>query len=289
MRWKDGKGSSNIDDRRGQSTGRRGGAPLMLILNLVGRKFGITGIIVVLVGAYFFTGGNIGQLIGGGAPTASNGPVQESSDQAYWHKLSSVVLAKTEDSWAAIFARHDAQYRPPQMVLYRGSTQTACGMGQAQTGPFYCPGDQKVYLDLAFFDLMKQRYGGGGDFAAAYVIAHEVGHHVQNLLGIEKKMRAAQAADPSQKNALSVRLELQADCFAGLWAAETNRREQFLEAGDMQQGMKTAQAIGDDHLQQQAGQAVRPDAFTHGASAQRQKWLKTGMQATDLAACDTFN
>ncbi len=288
MRWKGSRSSDNIDDRRGQSMSRGGSGALMLILNLVGRKFGITGIIVVLVGAYFFTGGNIGQLLGGGTPQVSDGPVNETSEQAYWHELAGAVLAKTEDSWAAIFARHNAQYRAPQMVLYRGMTQTGCGTGQAQTGPFYCPADQKVYLDLSFFNLLKQRYGGGGDFAAAYVIAHEVGHHVQNLLGIEKKMRAEQAANPSQKNALSVRLELQADCFAGLWAAETNRREQFLEPGDLEQGMKTAAAIGDDHLQQQAGQVVRPDAFTHGSSAQRQKWLRTGMQASDIGQCDTF-
>ena len=201
----------------------------------------------------------------------------------------SVILGSTEDVWGQIFATTGQQYTPPKLVLYSDSVESACGMNSAATGPFYCPGDQKVYLDLSFLGEL-QRLGASGDFAVAYVIAHEIGHHVQNLVGTEKKFRQSQSRAGSQEavNALSVRMELQADCYAGLWAKHAESQRPILEEGDIEEGLKAAAAIGDDRLQRMGGRRVNPDAFTHGSSAQREQWFRTGLQG-DLNACDTFS
>jgi hypothetical protein len=202
----------------------------------------------------------------------------------------STVLADTEDVWKDVFSQGGARYQEPRLVLFRGSTPTACGTGQAAMGPFYCPGDQKVYIDLAFYETLRTRLGAPGDFAQAYVIAHEVGHHVQNLLGITEKMEQTRArVSQVQYNALSVRLELQADCLAGVWAHHAQRSRQILENGDVEEAMNAAARIGDDALQRSAGGAVVPDSFTHGTSAQRQRWFDNGLQGGSVKGCDTFS
>jgi predicted metalloprotease len=199
------------------------------------------------------------------------------------------VLASTEDVWAQQFSGGGAAYRKPVLVLFRGSTSTACGRGEAAMGPFYCPGDQKVYLDLDFFDVMRQRLGAPGDFAQAYVIAHEVGHHVQQLMGISDKVeRARSRASEVQANALSVRLELQADCFAGVWAHDSQQATQWLDNSDVEEALNAASKIGDDTLQSQAGGPVVPENFTHGSSAQRVRWFKRGMEGGKASDCNTF-
>jgi predicted metalloprotease len=200
-----------------------------------------------------------------------------------------VVLADTEDTWTDIFRRGNSQYAAPTLVLFTGAVQSACGRAGAAVGPFYCPGDQKVYIDLEFYRMLAQRFGAPGDFAQAYVIAHEVGHHVQNLLGISEKVHAAsQRGTQERANQLSVRQELQADCFAGIWAHSANRSRQILEAGDIEEGLTAAAAIGDDRLQQQGQGYVAPESFTHGSSEQRVRWFKRGLESGDLKACDTF-
>ena len=200
-----------------------------------------------------------------------------------------MVLADTEDTWSEIFRRGNSQYAAPRLVLFTGAVQSACGRAGAAVGPFYCPGDQKVYIDLDFYRMLEQRFGAPGDFAQAYVIAHEVGHHVQNLIGISEKVHAAsQRGSQERANQLSVRQELQADCFAGIWAHNANRSRQLLEAGDIEEGLNAAAAIGDDRLQQQGQGYVAPESFTHGSSDQRVRWFKRGLDTGDLKACDTF-
>ena len=289
MRWQGRKQSDNIEDRRGSGSGGgrfpggRGG-------------MGFGGLIVVLIGYFVFGVDLTGMVSGNSAPTAqvatqqSAGPVKQTGEEAQLRELSGVVLASTEEAWAGYFQKHGATYREPKMVLYRGATSTACGTGQSAMGPFYCPADEKVYLDLAFYDDMKNQLRAEGDFAFAYVIAHEVGHHVQNLLGISEKMDQMRGrVSPTQYNALSVRLELQADCFAGVWAHKSQESRQTLEAGDIESAMNAAAKIGDDALQRSQGGAVVPDSFTHGTSAQRQRWFNAGLQAGSIRACDTFN
>ena len=205
-------------------------------------------------------------------------------------KFVSTVLADTEDVWKQEFTKIGATYQDPRLVLFRGATSTACGQGQAAMGPFYCPGDQKVYIDLGFYETLKNRLGAPGEFAQAYVIAHEVGHHVQNLLGISEKMDAMRGrVSQVQYNALSVRLELQADCLAGVWANRSQESRQTLEAGDVESAMNAAAKIGDDALQRSQGGAVVPDSFTHGTSAQRQRWFNAGLLSGNMRSCDTFN
>jgi predicted metalloprotease len=199
------------------------------------------------------------------------------------------VLGYTEDAWTPIFKAQGSTYRPPTLVLFEGRTPTACGTGNAATGPFYCPADQKVYIDLSFFRLMQERFHVGGEFAQAYVIAHEVGHHVQKLIGVSDQVHNAQSrASETEGNALSVRLELQADCFAGVWAYHTQQKEAFLEQGDVESALATATAIGDDALQRQSRGTVVPDSFTHGSSAQRVRWFKRGLDKGDVQQCNTF-
>jgi uncharacterized protein len=199
------------------------------------------------------------------------------------------VLGGTEDAWGAIFQAAGAQYQKPRLVLFRGATPTACGTGQSAMGPFYCPGDQKVYIDLSFYDTLRRQLGAPGDFAQAYVIAHEVGHHVQNLMGITEQMEKARGrASEREYNALSVRLELQADCFAGIWANHNHQSGQVIEPGDVEEALNAAAAIGDDALQRKSQGHVVPDSFTHGTSEQRQRWFHKGLETGDVRACDTF-
>ena len=287
MRWQGRKQSDNIEDRRGSGSGGgrfpggRGG-------------MGFGGLIVVLIGYFVFGVDLTGMVSGNSAPTAqvatqqSAGPVKQTGEEAQLRELSGVVLASTEEAWAGYFQKHGATYREPKMVLYRGATSTACGTGQSAMGPFYCPADEKVYLDLAFYDDMKNQLGAEGDFAFAYVIAHEVGHHVQNLLGINQKVSQAQrSGSKKQANQLSVALELQADCFAGVWGQHV-QKQGLLEIGDVEKAMNAAAAVGDDRLQQQATGRVVPDSFTHGSSEQRMQWFNRGFQSGDPAQCNTF-
>ncbi len=287
MKWEGNRESSNVEDRR---SGGGGGGGL-----LGGRGIGVGTIVIALVGGWIF-GINpltiLGVLSGDGAPTAQvqQGPAQRPPADDRMAKFVSTVLADTEDVWKQQFTRGGAAYSEPRLVLFRGATSTACGQGQAAMGPFYCPADQKVYIDLGFYETLKNRLGAPGDFAQAYVIAHEVGHHVQNLLGISRKMDDMRArVSQAQYNALSVRLELQADCFAGLWAHHAQNARQVLEQGDVEEAMNAAARIGDDALQRGSGGAVVPESFTHGTSAQRQRWFATGLKTGELKACDTFS
>ena len=285
MRWKDLRRSSNVRDLRGAGRGRPPGIPLR-----IGRGGSGLAVIAVLVVAYlvggpealnFLTGGGTG-----GAPDGQSGPPLTANDEV--SDFVARVLGSTEDVWSAIFAQSGSRYVPPELALFDGSVGSACGYASAAVGPFYCPADRLVYLDTSFFrDLAA--LGGSGDFAAAYVIGHEVGHHVQNLLGTADEVRRAKAiADETQGNRLQVSMELQADCFAGVWAHHANRVNRILESGDIEEALAAAQAIGDDRLQSNAGRRVTPDSFTHGSSAQRQQWLRTGLETGDPNACDTF-
>jgi predicted metalloprotease len=279
MRWRTGRRSQNIEDRRGQRLAR--GAV----------KGGIGTIILVLAALYFGVDpALILQSTGGSSPAARSGqPVQRSAEEEELKDFVSVVLADTEDTWHTLFRDAGREYREPKLVLFSGSVQSACGLGQAAMGPFYCPGDQKVYIDLSFYRDLQQRYGAPGDFAQAYVIAHEIGHHVQTLLGISEQVRKAQAKlGKAESNQLSVRLELQADCFAGLWAYHADRSRQVLEAGDLQEALTAAAAIGDDRLQKQSRGYVTPDSFTHGSSEQRVRWFKRGMKHGRIGDCNSF-
>lgn len=286
MRTDDGRESSNVEDRRDEGGGGGG-------FRLGGGGLGIAGIVIALVVSYF-TGINpltlLSMFEGGSAPPPQQqrpAPAPPKGDaQAH---LVSVVLADTEDVWKALFAKAGKQYVEPKLVLFRGRTPTACGTGQAAMGPFYCAGDRKVYIDLAFFDAMKNRFHAPGDFAQAYVIAHEVGHHVQNLFGISDKVNNLRGrASEAQANALSVRMELQADCFAGVWGFHANKARHILENGDIEAAINAATQIGDDTLQKSAGRAVVPESFTHGSAAQRVRWFKQGIATGDPEQCNTF-
>ncbi len=282
MRWREGRRSDNVEDYRGQ---RFGGA---------GLKLGGGAIVVLLLGWFF---GIDPRLLFGlmqGVETTqveppapgvqrTGGPDDELAD------FVSVVLGDTEDTWTALFAERNAQYEPPKLVLFSDVAQTGCGRAGAAVGPFYCPLDQKVYIDLGFYRQLKEQFQAPGDFAQAYVVAHEVGHHVQNLLGISDQVRAQQErGSESQANALSVRLELQADCYAGIWANHADKARHVLEAGDVEEALGAAAAVGDDTIQRHARGSVVPDSFTHGSAEQRTHWFRTGLQSGDLESCDTF-
>jgi predicted metalloprotease len=290
MRWEDDRESDYVEDDRGQSFGGGGfggGLP-------IGGIGGGLGLVVIVVLALVFGVDPRALLSGSGgglepqqAPTRSEpqGPRADDEDA----RFASVVLGQTEDAWSAIFRQHGAQYQPPRMVLYDNAHPTGCGTGQSAMGPFYCPADHKVYLDLSFFKELSGRFGAPGRFAEAYVIAHEVGHHVQNLTGVsEQAQRAQQRLPRREANEVSVRVELQADCYAGVWANWTNRDRKFLEPGDVEQGLAAAEAVGDDTLQKETQGRVMPDAFTHGTSEQRVRWFKRGFENGDMNACDTF-
>lgn len=277
MRWEGRRASQNVEDRRGVRFGKAGG-------------IGLGTLLLALVAVYF--GQDPSVVLQGVEPSQAPSeqvPYQESASEARLREFVSVVLAETEDAWGAIFSAAGSAYEQPSLVLFSGAVQSACGFAQAAVGPFYCPGDRKVYVDLSFYEDLQSRFGAPGDFAQAYVVAHEVGHHVQTLLGIsERNMAARQRASEAQANALSVRQELQADCFAGIWAHNADRSRQLLEAGDIEEGLNAASAIGDDRLQQQSRGYVSPESFTHGSSQQRVRWFKRGYEAGTVESCDTF-
>ena len=279
MRWKTGRRSSHIEDRRG--TRVSGGL----------FKGGI-GTVVLALGLAYFLGIDprvVFQLQEAVAPSATETDYQPTAKEQEQADFVSVVLADTEDTWGAIFRQSGYEYEEPNLVLFSGQVNSACGMASAAMGPFYCPADKKVYIDLAFFDDLKSRHGASGDFAQAYVIAHEVGHHVQNLLGTSTQVRKAQRGlGKAGGNELSVKLELHADCFAGLWGNHADRSRQVLEQGDIEEALNAASAIGDDRLQKEAQGYVVPESFTHGTSKQRVRWFREGIESGDVANCDTF-
>jgi predicted metalloprotease len=270
MRWRGRAQSGNVVDRRGRGA-RVGGA------------LGGGGILLVLL--YALLGGDVSTLLGdGGGSAPPTG--QHAADQ---REFVGVVLRDTEDVWHALFRQSGAAYREPKLVLFTGSVRSACGTASSAVGPFYCPGDEQVYIDMDFFEDLQRKLDAGGDFTQAYVIAHEVGHHVQHLLGTSDRVHAQQQRlGQTEANRLSVRLELQADCYAGVYAHQTQREKQVLEPGDIEEALNAAAAIGDDRLQRRAGGEVVPDSFTHGTSAQRAEWFRRGYDSGNPAACDTF-
>lgn len=284
MRWRKARRSDNLVDARGRSGGMRVG----------GKGLSLGGVaVIVIVG--LLMGQDplqiLGQIAGQATQTSQVGLPQGAppagDEQSEFVRA---ILGDTEDTWRALFQQNGVQYRDPTLVLFRGGVNSACGFASSAVGPFYCPGDQQVYLDLQFFDEMARRFSAAGDFAQAYVIAHEVGHHVQNLMGISAKINAARqrGARMEGANGLSVRQELQADCFAGVWANRAQQRLNWLEPGDIEEALNAANAIGDDRLQRQGRGMVVPDSFTHGSSAQRMRWFKTGFESGSPASCDTF-
>lgn len=279
MRWRGGRRSSNIEDRRGRPLGIgvfKGGIGTVVLALALGYFLGIDPAILL-------------QLQQGMAPPSSNAPYHATPEEQELAEFVSVVLADTEDTWHAIFQQAGQRYEEPGLVLFSGAVQSACGSASAAMGPFYCSADRKVYIDLDFFNDLKQRHSAPGDFAQAYVIAHEVGHHVQNLLGTSSKVSAAQQGlGTAESNVLSVQLELQADCYAGLWGNHADRSRQVLEQGDVEEALNAATAIGDDRLQKQAQGYVVPESFTHGTSQQRTLWFSRGMQRGDVKDCNTF-
>jgi predicted metalloprotease len=284
MKWEDQRESDNVRDVRGSSG--RGSLPIG------GKGIGVGGIVVALLASWAF-GINpmtvLGLLGGGGVDPVQTSTPPQTRPQDPAARFVSVVLADTEDVWAAYFQRSGQQYPAPELVIFSGQYPTACGTGEAAMGPFYCPGDRKVYIDLSFYDTLSQRLGAPGDFAQAYVIAHEVGHHLQNLMGTTGKLdRARGRISEREANAMSVRLELQADCFAGVWANLSQRGKNWLEQGDVEEALNAASQIGDDTLQRRSRGSVVPESFTHGSSAQRVRWFKRGADAGDLKVCDTF-
>jgi len=282
MRWEDKRRSENVEDRRGGHVLRRvaGGGIGTLLLVLVAMYFGIDPSIIL----------NQSQLPipGAGQPTQSE-PYSASPAEKSLAEFVSVVLADTEDTWQALFRGMGQTYQEPKLVLFSEAVESACGLASAAVGPFYCPMDQKVYIDLSFYGDLKNRFGAPGDFAQAYVIAHEVGHHVQNLLGIAEKVNSLRSrASESQSNRLSVMMELQADCLAGVWAHHADRARQILEEGDVEEALNAASMIGDDRMQRQGRGYVTPDSFTHGSSAQRVRWFKRGLETGSMDQCNTF-
>ena len=279
MRWQGRRQSSNIEDRRGMRVSRGG---------LVGGGIGTLAIALLVI----FLGGDptaVLQQAGEAPVAATNEPYVESPNEAQWRQEIAVALADTEDAWNAMFADLGGQYREPVLVLFTGAVESGCGFAQAAVGPFYCPPDEKLYIDLGFFDQLQAELGAGGDFARAYVVAHEVGHHVQNLMGVSGRVQELrQRVGEVEANQLSVRLELQADCFAGIYAHRVERYGNVLEAGDAEEAIRAASAVGDDAIQRSAGRAVVPDSFTHGSSEQRMRWFGTGARQGSVKACDTF-
>jgi uncharacterized protein len=285
MRWTPGQNSDDVEDRRDESDsggggGFRGGMPL-----------GIGGFVLLLVLSLVFKTNFFALLdnTGGGAsvPTTASRPSERSPDEEKLKEFVTFVLDDAQDTWTKLLPSQGVPYQHAKLVLFRDSIRSACGTADAASGPFYCPGDRKVYIDLGFYSELRNRFGAPGEFAEAYVSAHELGHHVQKLLGIEDRVRRAQEANPRQANALSVRVELQADCLAGVWGHSTAGRN-ILEPGDLESGLNAAAAIGDDRLQKMGGGRVSPETFTHGSSAQRVSWFKRGFDTGNVSACDTF-
>ncbi len=299
MRWKGGRRSSNIEDRRGSSGPMSlvgGGSAISLLLRflpmLLRNKMGryVLGIGAVVFFGSRFLGVDIMPMLLGGGGSATSGAQSLTPQERELSDFVAVVLADTESTWHEQFRRMGKQYKEPKLVLFSGSVGSACGKGQSAMGPFYCPADQKVYIDLSFYNDLKVRHKAPGDFAQAYVIAHEVGHHIQTLLGISSQVHAAkQRVSKAEANVLSVRQELQADCFAGIWGHEANVKRQMLESGDLQEAIVAASAIGDDRLQKRGQGYVVPESFTHGSSEQRVRWFQKGFQTGDVSVCDTFS
>ncbi len=291
MKWEGQDKSENIEDRRGQGGGGGGGLP-----RIGGRGVGVGTIAIALLAGWIF-GINpmtvLGLLSGGGGSAevvSQQAPGQRPAAEDKMAGFVSTVLRDTEVVWTQKFQANGAQYRKPTLVLFRGATATACGTGESAMGPFYCPGDAKVYLDMEFFDTLSRTLGAPGDFAQAYVVSHEIGHHVQNLMGITGKVDAMRGkVSEAQMNALSVRVELQADCFAGVWAHESQKGKIRYEAGDIEEGLNAAAKIGDDTLQRQSRGRVVPESFTHGSSQQRMTWFKRGLDSGDMKQCNTFD
>ncbi len=282
MRWTSGRRSRNVEDRRGLRIGRRGaagGGIGVVVLTLIALYFGVDPGVI-----FQQTGGPVSvieQSTGSGSPSPEDDRLAD---------FVSTVLADTEDTWHALFQAGGGTYQEPKLVLFSGAVESACGFAQSAMGPFYCPRDQKVYIDLSFYRDLKSRFNAPGDFAQAYVIAHEIGHHVQTLMGVSQKVQALkQQVDRAQANRLSVMQELQADCFAGIWAHHAHRSRQILESGDVEEAMAAASAIGDDRLQQQSRGYVTPDSFTHGSSEQRVRWFRRGLKSGGLNTCNTFS
>ncbi len=282
MRWSDRGQSSNVEDARGSGGGRFSGG---------GARLGLGGMLVLLILSLVFKRDFFSLVSGGaggdGTGQATSGPVQSSPEEEKLAHFVGFVLDTTQAYWSKEFPALGAQYVPAHLVLFRDGIESACGVAQTSSGPFYCPGDQKVYIDLGFYDELTRKFGAPGDFAQAYVIAHELGHHVQNLLGIERQMREAQQRRPERANDLSVRLELQADCFAGVWGHGA-QQEGILEAGDMEEGLRAAASVGDDRIQRMTQGYVNPEGFTHGTAEQRQRWFNAGFTSGDPKRCDTF-
>jgi uncharacterized protein len=278
MRWEGRRQSENIEDRRGMRVSRGG---------LVGGGIGTLAIALLV----YLLGGDPTAVLqqAGNAPVETTSePYAESANEAEWRQFTAVALADTEDVWNGVFKEMGGEYREPTLVLFTGAVESGCGFAEAAMGPFYCPPDEKLYIDLAFFDQLQEQLGAAGDFPRAYVVAHEVGHHVQNLLGIANQVSGLQQRDPDAANQLSVRLELQADCFAGIYANRIGKYGDVLEGGDAREAIDAAAAIGDDTLQRSQGRAVVPDSFTHGSSEQRMRWFSTGFRRGSVDACDTF-
>jgi len=281
MRWQMGRRSDNIDDQRGMPVGRGavvGGGLGTIVLVLLALWFGVDPSVVLQ-----------GLDPGDSRPVSSAPPQRAPAGDEPLKDFVSVILADTEDTWGELFRQMGRQYQQPRLVLFSGAIQSACGFAEAAVGPFYCPGDRKLYIDLSFYRDLRDKLGAPGDFAQAYVIAHEVGHHVQNLLGIAERVQATQGRrGRTEANALQVKMELQADCLAGVWANNAQRARKILESGDIEEGLNAASAIGDDRLQREAQGRVVPESFTHGTSAQRVRWFKRGIDTGDPGQCDTF-
>jgi predicted metalloprotease len=281
MRWKSGRRSRNIEDRRGSRVSRRmvGGGIGTVVIALIALYFGIDPSLI------------INQTVQqGGEMVSTSQPYSGSPTENHLAEFVSVVLADTEDTWHQLFRRMNGTYREPTLVLFTGAVESACGFAQSATGPFYCPADENVYIDLSFYQELKQGFHASGDFAQAYVIAHEIGHHVQNILGIATKVHQLRnRVSKAESNQLSVMMELQADCLAGVWAYHADRSRRILEEGDIEEGLNAASAIGDDRLQRQARGYVTPDSFTHGSSAQRVRWFQKGIASGDIDQCNTFS
>ncbi len=290
MKWEGQRQSDNVEDRRGGAgPGSTGG-----VRRVGGRGLGIGSIVIAMIAAWIFginplsVLGLIGEVDTGSPVAQGSAPAPPANDRQA--AFVSTVLADTEDVWQALFRSGASQYRAPKLVLFRGSVPTACGTGQSAMGPFYCPSELKVYIDLSFFETLARELGAPGDFAQAYVIAHEVGHHVQRLIGLTDRVDQMRwRVSPAQMNAMSVRVELQADCLAGVWAHHSQKGKGWLEQGDVEEAMNAAARIGDDTLQRQSQGTVRPESFTHGSSAQRMRWFQRGLKDGQVASCNTFD
>jgi len=302
MRWRGNRKSNNIEDRRSERVsglGGSGGGGMLRLLPMVFKLLGFKGtvILAVCVGAFGLFTGNLGNILAilglqqDATTSVSEAPLRETAEEKELVDFISVILADTEETWSTLFRQKGKTYQEPRLVLFRDAVKSACGMAHSAMGPFYCPGDHQVYIDLGFYDQLKNRFKAPGDFAQAYVISHEIGHHVQTLLGsISAKVHTAQSKrGKAEGNTLSVRQELQADCLAGVWANHANSTRQLLEVGDIEEGLAAASAIGDDTLQKQSQGYVSPDSFTHGSAEQRVKWFKIGFESGDMDDCDTFS